>query len=306
MSRIDLPVTVPAPVLSGRRCAMALLVLSVLLAGCEGGRFTGDLATDAPADPGITQIQVSLLGLEFRTSDGANPTLEFSSGEPLDLLDLVTGEPLRLFTSEQLPAGTYSGVRLLFDESADATVVDADGLEFPVLFADGAFAPVDFAVEDNDRDGSSESLTLMLDLRQSLAFDSVNDEYQLIPHLRAVRTGDAARIEGGVAVACPVDGSLTQGGAVYLFSGRDVTPDDIDGTGVEPLATTRVVGDTLGGQFSYALRFLAPGEYTLALTCFGDVEAADADDDLQFQNVTNVEPGDGEVLRVDLVSATTR
>jgi hypothetical protein len=303
MSRIDLPDASFHPAISGRRRAMALLVLGVLLAGCEA-RFTADLATDAPADPGITQVQVSLLGLEFRTSDGATRTLEFSSGEPVDLLDLLTGEPLRLFTNEQLPSGRYTGVRLLFDESADATVVDAEGLEFPVVLVDGAFAPVDFTVQDDE--DSSESRTLTLDLRQSLEFDSVNDEYQLIPHLRAVRTGEAAQIEGGVAVTCPVDGSVTLGGAVYLFSGRDVTPDDIDGTGVEPLATTRVVSDALGGQFSYALRFLAPGEYTLALTCFGDLEAADADDDLQFQNVTDVEPGDGEVLRVDLVNATPR
>jgi hypothetical protein len=300
MIRIDLPDASFAPAISGRRRVMALLSLGLLLAGCEGGRFTGDLATDAPADPGITQIQVSLLGLEFRTSDGANPTLEFSSGEPLDLLDLVTGEPLRLFTSEQLPAGTYSGVRLLFDESADATVVDADGLEFPLVLADGAFAPVDFTVEDNDRDGSSESLTLMLDLRQSLEFDSVNDEYQLIPHLRAVRTGDAAQIEGTVTAACPAGTSLAQGGAVYLFTGLDATPDDIDGLDADPHATTRVVVDSISGQVSYALRFLESGEYTLAATCLGDIDLVDTDDDLQFQSVTDAEPGDGEVLRVDL------
>src|SRR5262245_23509202 len=301
MSRIDAPRDGFTPAIGGCRCRIAMLALGLLLAGCDA-RFTADLATDAPADPGITQVQVSLLGLEFRLSDGATRTLEFRDGEPVDLLDLLTGDPLRLFTSEQLPSGRYTGVRLLFDESVDATVVDAEGLEFPVVLVDGVFAAVDFTVQDNE--DSSESLTLVLDLRQSLEFDSVNDEYQLIPHLRAVRTGDAAQIEGSVAVTCPVDGSLTLGGAVYLFSGRDVTPDDIDGTGVEPVATTRVVGGALGGQFSYALRFLESGEYTLALTCFGDLDAADADDDLQFQNVTGAEPGDGEVLRVDLVSAT--
>jgi hypothetical protein len=303
MSRIDSPGAGFTPALPRRHRGIAMLTLGLLLAGCEA-RFTADLATDAPADPGITQVLVSLQGLEFRLSDGATSTLEFSSSEPLDLLDLVSGESLRLFTNEQLASGRYTGVRLLFDDSADATVIDIDALEFPVVLAEGAFAPVDFTVQDDE--DSSESLTLMLDLRQSLEFDSVNDEYRLIPHLRAVRTGEAARIEGGVAVTCPVDGSVTPGGAVYLFSGRDATLDDIDGTGVEPLATTRVVGDVLTGQLSYALRFLAPGEYTLALTCFGDLEAAGVDDDLQFQNVTDVEPGDGEVLRVDLVNATPR
>jgi hypothetical protein len=300
MSRIDMPVAVPAPALSRRRCAVAMLALGLLVAACEGGRFTGDLATDAPANSDITQIQVSLLGLEFRTSDGANPTLEFRGGEPVDLLDLVTGEPLRLFTSEELPAGTYTGVRLLFDESVDASVVDADGLEFPLMLADGAFAPVDFTVEDDDRDGSSESRTLMLDLRQSLEFDSDTDEFLLTPHLRAVRTGEAARIDGGVAVACPVDGSLTLGGAVYLFTGSGATPDDIDGSDAEPVATTRVVVDSITLQASYALRFLQPGEYTLAVTCFGDTEVVDGDDDLQFQSVTDVQLDEQDLVRVDL------
>lgn len=300
MSRIDLPAGF-APAINRRRFAVAMLALDLQLAGCDGARFTADLATDAPADPGITQVQVSLLGLEFRTSGGANPTLEFRSGEPVDLLDLVTGEPLRLFTSEELPAGQYSGVRLLFDESEDATVVDVDGLEFPVVLADGAFAPVDFRVEDDDQDGSSESLTLMLDLRQSLEFDADTEEYLLTPQLRAVRTGDAARIEGGVAVACPTGSSLALGGAVYLFTGFDATPDDIDGLDAEPHATTRVVVDSISGQVSYALRFLEPGEYTLAVTCLGDTDLVDTDDDLQFQSVTDAEPGEGEVLRVDLV-----
>jgi Domain of unknown function (DUF4382) len=297
MSRIDLPGTGFTPAISSRRCAMALLALGLLLAACDP-RFSADLATDAPADPGITQVQVSLQGLEFRTSDGATPTLEFSSSEPVDLLDLVSGEPLRLFTNEKLPSGRYTGVRLLFDESADATVVDADGLEFPVVFADGAFATVDFTVQDNE--DSSESLTLMLDLRQSLEFDADSDEYLLTPHLRAVRTGEAATIEGNVAVVCPVGKSLALGGAVYLFTGLDATPDDIDGLDADPRATTRVVVDSISGLGTYALRFLAPGEYTLAATCLGDTDLVDADDDLQFQRVTNAEPGDGEVLRVDL------
>ena len=77
-------------------------------AGCEG-RFSADLATDAPADTAITSVQVNLLGLQFRTADGATATLQFGAGELVDLFDLRVGDPLRLFTSEQLPAGTYTG-----------------------------------------------------------------------------------------------------------------------------------------------------------------------------------------------------
>lgn len=276
--------------------ALAAVALALLLAGCEAN-FTADLATDPPADTGITAVQVNLRGLEFRRSDGTTPTLKFRAGELVDLLDLRDGDPLRLFTDEQLPAGRYDGVRLLFDKDEDENVVATGVDEFPLLLADGDFAAVDFRVEDEE--SSQQSITLMLDLRQSLAFDEADDEYALTPQLRAIRTSDAARIEGNVTVTCPTGTSLATGGAVYLFAGRDVDPDDIDGAGAEPFATTAVV-DSGFGQLRYALRFLPGHNYTLALTCRGDEEVLDASEDLDFRNVGNVEINDGEVLQRNL------
>ena len=283
-----------------RRRATTALSALLLLAGCDG-RFTADLGTEVPADPQIAQLRVSLLGLEFRKEDGAAATLEFSAGEPLDLLDLSTGEPLRLFTGEQLSSGRYTGVRLLFDEGDDPTVTTTGGDVFPVVLVDGAFAVVDFTVKDDE--SSQESLTLTLDLRQSLAFDEVEDEYTLIPHLRAVRSGDAAQIAGGVNVACPAGTSLILGGAVYLFVGTDVTPDDIDGVAPEPYATTAVLPDANSGELAYALRFLAPGDYTLAPTCRGNEDEPDADDDLEFGDAGNATVDAGEVLQRNLTEA---
>ena len=269
----------------GRHARSAAAAIVVLLAGCEG-RFSADFAADPPADPQINQLQVSLLGLELRRTDGATATLEFSAGEPVDLLDLTQGDPMRLFTGEELPAGHYTGVRLLFDEGVDATVVSTNGDVFPVLLSDGAFSQVDFTVEDDE--SSSELLTIMLDLRQSLRFDDVDDEHTLTPLLRTVRTGDAALVQGAVSTICPAGTSLILGGAVYAFAGADVTADDLDGTTPEPYATTGVVLNSDSGQFSYALRFLRAGDYTLALTCRGNEDELDADDELEFGDGVNV------------------
>jgi hypothetical protein len=242
----------------------------------------------------INQLQVSMLGLEFRTSDGSISTLEFRAGELVDLLDLREGSPLRLFTSEELPSGSYTGLRLLFDEAEDATVVNTDGDVFPVLLVDGAFAPVDFSVEDNE--SSSEQLTLTLDLRQSLSFDDIDDEYTLTPVLRAVRTSQAAQISGNVTATCPAGTSLILGGAVYAYAGADVTPDDLDGTAPEPFATTSVTLGTDTGQFGYALRFLPAGDYTLALSCRGNEDELLVDDELDFGDGVNVTVDDGSQL----------
>jgi len=284
--------------LQHRRIRTALLVttLGLVLGGCDA-RFTVDLGTDAPADPEISSVEANVLGLDFRRDDGSSATLEFRSGELVDLIDLQDGDPLRLFTDEELPAGRYTGVRLLFDEDEDENTVTAGNDEFPLLLADGEFAAVDFLVEDEER--SQEKLTLVLDLRQSLSFDEASAEYTLAPRLRAIRTDDAARIEGTVTVACPAGTSLATGGAIYLFSGADVQPDDLDGAGVEPFASTRVVDPGLAAP-RYALRFLPAGDYTLALTCTGNEDVLGVDDDLAFRNATNVQVDADEVLQRNL------
>jgi len=258
--------------------------LGLLLAGCEG-TVTADLATDPPADTGIRSVQVNLLGLDFRMSDGTSNTLEFSSSEIVDLVDFQIRDSMRLFTNEDLPAGSYTGVRLLFDDDESENVVtDRDG-DTPLVLADGAYAAVDFSVEDEQ--SSTEKLSLMLDLRQSLSYDESKDRYTLTPALRSVSTDDAARIEGVVTVVCPLDPLLVPGEAVYLFEGTDVSPDDLDGAGVEPFATTSVTRSATTALV-YALRFLPDGEYTLALTCNGYEDELGVDDALNFRNVTNV------------------
>jgi hypothetical protein len=279
---------------AARRSWRAIGALAgLLLAACEG-RFTADLATDPPADPGINQIQVGVLGLEFRTTDGATIALDFRTSERVDLLDLAVGDPMRLFTSEELPAGQYSGVRLRFDPAQDATVVNTNGDVFPVVLADGAFAPVDFAVEDNE--SSSEQVTLTLDLRGSLRFDDIDDEYTLSPEVRTVRTSQAAQISGNVTTVCPAGTTLILGGAVYAYAGADVTPDDLDGTAPEPFATTSVTLQPDTGGFAYALRFLPAGDYTLALSCRGNEDDLLADDDLEFGDGANATVAAGATL----------
>jgi hypothetical protein len=278
------------------RTVLLIAALGLVLAGCDV-RFTADLGTDAPADPDVSSVEANVLGLDFRRDDGTRVTLEFRSGEFVDLIVLQDGDPLRLFTDEELPAGRYTGVRLLFDEDESDNAVRANNDEFPLLLADGEFAAVDFLVEDEER--GQEKLTLVLDLRQSLSFDEARAEYTLTPRLRAIRTDDAARIEGTVTVACPAGTTLATGGAIYLFSGADVQPDDLDGAGVEPLATTRVV-DAVIARPRYALRFLPAGDYTLALTCKGNEDVLAVDDDLAFRNIANVQVDADDVLQRDL------
>ena len=275
----------------------ALLAISALLVGCEGA-VTVDLSTEAPARREIQQVVVSIVGLEFRTSGGGTQRLEFRDSTSFDLLDSVDGNPLRMFTDEELPDDQYTGVRLLFDtDDEGAQVVTLNGGVFPIVYADGQYADVNFEVDEND--SSNESLVLTIDLRQSLTFDDDENEYTLTPVLRSVRTEDAGQISGTVTISCPGSSSLVTGGAVYLFRGEDVTPDDVDRTGVEPFATTAVT-NPVGGTGGYTLRFIPEGDYTVAATCRGNEEDPADNDELDFRGADSVQLDEAESLQLNL------
>jgi hypothetical protein len=127
---------------------------------------------------------------------------------------------------------------------------------------------------------------LTLDLRQSLRFDDAADRYTLTPAIRAVRTEDAGRIAGNVTASCPAGTSLAEGGAVYLFAGEDVVPDDRDDQGAEPYLTVPVIGAI--GVPGYSFEFVPAGRYTLALTCEGHEDDPATDDSIRFRDTANV------------------
>ena len=280
---------------------LGALTLLALLAGCEGN-VTVDMVTEPPADPNVTQVVAEIRGLEF-TGSGGTKTLEFTDPQPLDFMDYVANDSeFRLFTSEELSEGSYTGVRLLLDTDQDENeaFVAVSGVtsQFQLNIVQGDYAPISFEFED--RENSSESYRLLLDLRQSLSFNEDTDEYTFTPVLRAVRNEDISSIQGDVTVTCPAGDSLIEG-AVYLFEGQDITPDDLDGSGVEPFATSPVF--TTGNNntsFVYSLRVLPEGSYTLAVTCIGNDDDPATDEDLEFRNIINVELDQNEVLERDL------
>ncbi len=265
--------------------AAGLLILAGAgLGGCNGS-VSMSLSAAAPADPQIVGINVDVLGVEFQRTDGGTEKLEFTRSEPADLITLLEDNSFTLFTNERLPDGTYTGVRLLLEDNDDGTVVRINGNEFPLRLVAGIHAPVNFTVEEDE--SSSRSLLLTLDLRKSLSFDDANDEYTLTPTLRVADAEDAGQITGSVATACPFGTSLEEGGAVYLFEGEAIEPDDIDGVDPEPYATTAVLSN-FGTSFSYALRSLPPGDYTMSLTCNGNDDTPASSENVRFQRTVNV------------------
>jgi hypothetical protein len=52
-----------------------------------------------------------------------------------------------------------------------------------------------------------------------------------------------------------------------VFAGAQIEPDDVDGADPDPVTSARVRLDDASGSWAYRAAFLAPGDYTLALTC---------------------------------------
>jgi len=253
-----------------------------------------DLAADAPADARVSSVVVDVAGVEFRRSDGTTEKLEFTQADRKDLLDNTA---FRMFTNEQLGEGTYTGVRLLLEDNNANSVSRSDSRQFPLNIAEGEYAEIDLTVvkDESSRDG----LALSLDLRKSLSFNDDNDEYTLTPALRSTPADKAAQISGNVDVRCPAGSSLAQGGAVYLFTGEDIEPNDI-GSAVQPYATAAVIADQVFGFSTYSLRYLTPGDYTIAVTCNGDEDEPGVDNDIDFVGTANVSVDDAETLTRDL------
>lgn len=279
-----------AAVLPRGRTAAPFIAASLFTSSCDDGELalTADLAVQPPADISIQAVQTTLLGLEFSKSDGSTERLEFADGESRDLLAITADQPLRLFTDEELSDGTYNGVRLLFDEDQadDAFVLDGNGAEQPLVIAQADYTAINLTVDEDE--SVDEALTLTLDLRQSLSFNDEEDQYDLAPVLRSVRTEDAGQISGTVSASC------TTTGAVYAFQG-EVEPDDI-GSSTGPYLTTPLSTVVT----TYVIRSLPEGTYTLAVTCDAEDDSPTSDDDINFTGTQTVELEEGEDLEQDL------
>jgi hypothetical protein len=147
--------------------------------------------------------------------------------------------------------------------------------------------------------GTYTGIRLLFDTNADGRFvtDSLSRRFQL-----QLAAGDYAAFDFLVEKdkASRRDITLAQGGTVYLFTGRDRAPDDRDGIGVEPYATTALTINTATGQFSYRLLDLPAGDYTLAVTCEGSLENPATDDTLVFHGTRNVQVSEATVTTANV------
>jgi hypothetical protein len=125
----------------------------------------------------------------------------------------------------------------------------------------------------------------------------------LRPALRVIDMTQYGTLKGTVASAqvtaagCTGDLNLDTGNAVYIYSGLNVMPDDIDGTDPEPVATAAVKQNSMGNYVYETL--LTPGDYTVAFTCQAANDLPDTSETIAFVAPTNATLANGQTLTID-------
>jgi hypothetical protein len=257
----------------------------MLLAGCNNGTLTLSVG-DAPIDRAAS-IVIKFTGVDVvETNDSAH---SFTLDPPVsaELLSASGQEAkLVLLNKVTLPAGEYKSITLKV--SAGTAGVDSF-INIVSTASDSGTHPL--TLLDSDVDLLTQSavfrierqhniaLTADFDLRRSVLKPKVSgDPYRLIPSVRIVHDDAVATVTGAVSSTFLTDAGCvpTDPVAVYVYKGTGVTPDDVGGTGTQPVSSAVV------RQSAYTASFLDPSTYTAFVTCQALDDDADNNDDIHF------------------------
>ena len=286
--------------------SMASLLMCSLAAcggGGDGAPANGRVSlsvTDAPVDD-ASSVVVQFSGVAFKRAGASAEVVQNLSPSPrqLDLLEYQEGRAALLLDGVTLPAGDYEWVRLIVDHEngvRDSYLVQTTGEECELRVPSGAESGLKLNRGFTLPADGSVALTIDFDLRKSIhappgqlgAAEACTQGYLMRPTLRIVDNANVGAIAGTVESALVTEECMPK---VYVFSGANVVPDDLEenaaGADVDPLVVAGVAVENGATAYDYRAAFIPPGAYTVAFTCSDD--QPDADDVLTFltpQNVT--------------------
>jgi hypothetical protein len=271
--------------------------------GGRGGTEYGFLTlgiTDAPID-NATEVRVQFDGVELMpssdTSEQDTVLIMFDEPMRINLLDSQGLKSQVLLSNEILPTGSYNWLKLKITAANDGV------LDSYITLADGTVHELDLPSGDEVglqiTDGvevianTSSAKTIIFDLRKSVIMTDSGD-FNLQPTLNIVNNNESGSIVGMInsnvltSSECS-DTDPSTGNAFYLFEGKNVKPDDIDGIDAEPFATTLVTLDTTTGDYHYSFDYVPFGDYTATFTCKADLEDPATDDAISFTKTKNIQ-----------------
>lgn len=278
-----------------------LLATSASLIACGGGSSSNNndasgsfslSLTDGPVDS-ANQVVVEFTGVSIKPADGE--AIEFTFAEPrrIDLLQLQGTASTALLTDEEVPAGNYEWIRLHVnaehDGVYDSFIELGDGSQLELRIPSGSQTGLKLVSGFTIGAGSSADFTIDFDLRKSVTNPGGQAGALLKPALRLINNLQVGSVAGTVdanLVAQECDNVDLSSGAVYIFTGADVTPVDMSST-AGPL-TSALVSFGEDNEYRYEIGFVPAGSYTLAYTCDSASDVPDTVEALTFVGTSNI------------------
>lgn len=261
---------------------LALLIAGaafLALAGCNSSSdATLNLGvTDTPVD-GAQSVVVAFTGVDLMGPDGQQ-SFTFATEQQIDLLKQQGSNSASLLSGVSIPAGNYQWIRLDVDAN-NSYIITSTGAKYPLTIPSGSETGLKLVSGFTVAQGDTANFVIDFNLRQSVTQN--NNGYTLKPALRLINQQQVGSISGSVSSSLSIGGvSLTVNTcnpAVYVYSGSVTTLGGFDAAvsgGATPLTSSTVSLNTTTGVYGYTVGFLAPGTYTLAVTCAGaDVAGA--------------------------------
>jgi len=259
--------------------AVPTLFLLASISGCPGAGnppTPGKLnlaITDTPVDS-ADKVVVAFKGVVLMSPDGQQD-YQFATERSIDLLTLQGNASAMLLNGVGVIAGDYQWMRLDVDE-ANSYLVSSTGGRFPLFVPSGSESGLKLVSGFTVAQGSTADFVIDFDLRNSLTLDNHGGTttYTLKPALRLINLQQAGSVSGTLASTLSIGGApitaTACAPAVYVYSGSGVIPEGYSVLltgGTAPLASAKASLDNTVGDYKYTVGFLAPGTYTLAVTC---------------------------------------
>lgn len=272
----------------------SMVLLAVSIGGCGG---SGDSAKstlsislmDRPVD-GVTELYVTISEIWIKPT-GSGPAVQLPmTATPLtvNLLELNDGNASILVDAAVINAGSYNWFEMKIEDSAIT--------ESYAMTTTGGMVPVDVDVPSNKirlvsrfdvEPNQAVRFLFDWDVRKGLTEAVGRQVYLLRPAFRVLDVDEYGAVSGTISAdtilldaTCQAVADPAIGKVVYIFAG-DVIPDDIDGIAPDPLTTVDAVLNVDTSDYDYRT-ILMPGEYTVAFTCLGDLDADGSSEDLDF------------------------
>ena len=268
-----------------RRALYAPAILSTAifstLTGCGGG--DGDDVSLTPGTSGNGAVNIAITdaavdfaqsvvleftGIELTPQTGNRITVNITPVRSVDLLKLQNGVTLTLLQNQTVPVGNYTRIRFIVNaQSGGNSYVDlATGARYPLVIPAGSETGLALDRTFNVVKDGRLDLTVDFDLRKSIiATPTLDGNYAFKPALRVVDNSQVGTISGAVGP------NLVNGNCqpyVYVFSGANVVPDDIDlASDIDPLVSVPVTLNNTTGAYTYRASFLEAGNYTVSYAC---------------------------------------